>query len=161
MAKKALGEEQGSPFTQRITDAPPPRKLCPFKFNVYNVRSDPIDHVHNYKQVMTYWISDDPVMSHMFPASLGNSKLRSLPRGQIYTFRKLTEKFTTRFITNSRVVKGPYALTHLKKEKNETARDYSSRYWEVFQEAKDSDMKFVISIFKYRLPWDKDGIYND
>lgn len=58
-------------------------------------------------------------------------------------------------------MKGPDALTYLRKEKKETLRDYSLRYWQIFQEAEDCDMEFPISTFKYGLPWDRDGIYND
>lgn len=36
-----------------------------------------------------------------------------------------------------------------------------SRYWKVFQEAEDYDFEFAISTFKYRLPWNRDGIYID
>lgn len=59
------------------------------------------------------------------------------------------------------MVKGLDALTHLKKNKNEMLKDYSLRYRGVFQEAKNCDMKFAISTFKYGLPWDHYGIYND
>lgn len=50
------------------------------------------------------------------------------------------------------MVKGLDALTHLKKNKNEMLKDYSLRYRGVFQEAKNCDMKFAISTFKYGLP---------
>lgn len=80
---------------------------------------------------------------------------------QIKSFRELAEHFNARFITNSRVVKGLEALTHLRMGKKETSKEYSSRYWEVFQEAEDCDLKFAISTLKYGLPWDRDGIYND
>ena len=36
LAKKALGEDNGSPFTQRIQDAPPPKKFGQPKFNIYD-----------------------------------------------------------------------------------------------------------------------------
>lgn len=81
-----------------------------------------------------------------------------LPGEHIDNFKDLAEQFTARFITNSLVVKSPDALTHLMKERNVTIREYSSRYWEVFQEAEDCDMKFAVSTFKYGLPWDINGI---
>ena len=97
---------------------------------------------------MAYWISDDTVICPTFPTSLGGFSIeivRQVTWGQIDSFRELAEQFADRFITNSRVVKGPDVLTHLRNEKNETLRDYSSRYWEVFQEAEDCDLKFAIS----------------
>ena len=74
-------------------------------------------------------------MCIMFPASLGDTALRwfdKLPPGKIDSFRELAEQFAARFITNSRVIKGPKALTHLKKKQGETLREYSQRYWELF-----------------------------
>lgn len=76
-------------------------------------------------------------MCKMFHASLGNAALRwftQLLAGQMDNFRELVEQFTARFITNSRVIKIPEALTNLKKKKNETLHEYSSQYWETYQE---------------------------
>ena len=76
IANKSLGEQNGSPFTSRITYAPPPKKFSMPKFNIYNGRTDPADHVRYYQQVMAYWFSDDPMMCRMFQASLGDVALR-------------------------------------------------------------------------------------
>ena len=45
LARKAFGEDQGSPFTQRIPEAPSPKKFGQQKFNIYDGRYDPDDHV--------------------------------------------------------------------------------------------------------------------
>ena len=79
---------------------------------------------------MAYWFSDDAVMCRMFPASLGDVALRwfaKLPPAEIDSFRELAELFTAMFITNSRIERGPEALTSLRKKKDETLREYSSR----------------------------------
>lgn len=89
------------------------------EFNIYNGWTDPIDHVRYYQQMMVYWFSDDAIMCRMFSASLGYATLRWFIRllvGQIDNLRELAEHFTATFITNSRVIKGPEALTNLKKE---------------------------------------------
>lgn len=99
---------------------------------------------------MAYWFSDDVVMCRMVPVSLGDTALRwfiRLPPGRIDNFRELTKQFTTRFITSSRVVKGLEALTNLKKRMDETLREYSSRYWETYQETEDCDMRFALNTF--------------
>ena len=119
LAKKALGEDNGSSFTQRIQDASPPKKFGQPKFNIYDDRSDPADLVRHYKQMMAYWRNEEAIMCRMSPASLGDTTLRwfdKLPSGWIDSFRELAEQFAARFITNSRVIKGPEALTHLKKK---------------------------------------------
>ena len=164
LAKKALGEDQGSPFTQRIQDALPPKKFGQPKFNIYDGRSDPADHVRHYKQMMAYWRNEEALMCRMFPKSLGDTALRwfdKLHSGKINNFRELVEQFTARFITNNRVVKGLEALTHLKKKHGKTLREYSQRYWELFQETEDCDLRFAVSTLKIGLPWDGNGIYND
>lgn len=43
------------------------------------------------------------------------------PAGQIDNFKELAEQFTTRFITNSRVVKRPEALNTLKEKEGRNA----------------------------------------
>ena len=65
-----------------------------------------------------------------------------------------------RFIINRRVVKGPEALTLLRKINGETLKEYLSSYWEVYQEAEDCDLKFALNTFKSGLSYDKDVIYN-
>lgn len=163
LARKSLRDQRSSPFTQRIADVPPSKKFYAPKFNIYNGRLDPANHVRYYQQVMVYWFSNNAVMCTIFPTSFGDAVLKwftRLPVGQIDNFRELTEQFTIRFITNSRVVKGPEALTNMKKRKNETICEYSFRYWETYQKTKDCDLKFALDTFKYGLPKDRNGIYN-
>ena len=57
-------------------------------------------------------------------------------------------------------MRGPEALANVKNKNYETLREYSLRYWEVFQETEDCDMKFALNTFKYGLPRDNNGIYN-
>lgn len=52
LAKKILGEKSGSPFTQRIADAPLYKKFYLLKFNVYNSWTDPTNQIKYYQQVM-------------------------------------------------------------------------------------------------------------
>lgn len=64
------------------------------KFNIYNGRTDPVDLVRYYQQVMVYWISDNAVMCRMFPTGLGDIALRWFTRlspGQIDNFKELTK----------------------------------------------------------------------
>lgn len=54
LAMRMLGEDQGSPFTQRIQDALSSKRFGQQKFNIYDGHSNPADHVRYYKQVMAY-----------------------------------------------------------------------------------------------------------
>lgn len=63
---------------------------------------------------MAFWRNEEALMCRIFPASLRNTTLRwldKLPPDKIDSFQKLAEQFTTCFITNRIVVKGPEALT--------------------------------------------------
>ena len=114
-----LWERIRAPLLHRIQDAPPLKTFGQQKFNIYDGRTDPADHVRHYKQVMAYWRNEDALMCIMLPANLGDTTLRwfdKLPPGKIDSFRELAEQFIARFIINSWVVKGPEALTHLKKK---------------------------------------------
>ena len=62
LVRKAFGEDQGSLFTQRIQDAPPPKKFGQQKFNIYDGHLDSADHVRYYKQVMAYWRNEKALM---------------------------------------------------------------------------------------------------
>lgn len=102
--------------------------------------------------MMAYWFSNDAAMCIMFPESLGDAALKwftRLPADQINNFRELVKQFTTRSITNSRVIKGPEALMNLmkKKKKGKTMCEYSSRYWETYQETEDYDLRFALKQF--------------
>ena len=64
------------------------------------------------------------------------------------------------FITNSRVIKGPEALTALRKKKGDTLRAYSPRYWDVYNETEECDLRVALNTFKIGLSKDENGIYN-
>lgn len=40
-------------------------------------------------------------------------------------------------------------------------REYSQKYWELFQKIENCDLRFVVNTFKFGLQWDNNGIYND
>ena len=50
--KKALSQISKSPFTQRIERAKLPRRFHQPTFAIYNSRTDPIEHVSQFKQKM-------------------------------------------------------------------------------------------------------------
>lgn len=75
--RKSLKEQNGSPFSQRIVEAAPLKKLPQPKCNIYNYRTN---HVRYYQQVLAYWILDNAMMCHMLPASLGEITLRWFTR---------------------------------------------------------------------------------
>ena len=91
--KKALSQISKSPFTWRIEKAKFPRRFHQPTFVMYNGRTDPIEHVSQFKQKMTVHSQDEALMCRVFPSSLGPMPMRwfdGLKKNSINSFRKLT-----------------------------------------------------------------------
>ena len=73
---------------------------------MYNGRTDPVEHVSQFKQKMAVHSQDEALMCRVFPSSLGPMPMRwfdGLRTNSISSFKKLTQSFCSRFITCSRV----------------------------------------------------------
>ena len=68
--KKALSQISKSPFTRRIERAKLPRRFHQPTFAMYNGRTDPIEHVSQFKQKMTVHSQDEALLCRVFPSSL-------------------------------------------------------------------------------------------
>ena len=76
------------------------------------------------------------------------NKLRA---NSINSFRELTQAFSSRFVTCSRVPRPLDSLLSLSMQEGETLKAYSDRYWEMYNEI-DGDFKDVaISTVKVGL----------
>ena len=53
--KKALSQISKSPFTQGIEKAKLPRRFHQSTFSMYNGRTDPVEHVSQFKQKMAVY----------------------------------------------------------------------------------------------------------
>ena len=104
--KKALGQISKSPFTRGIEKAKLLRRFHQPTFTMYNGRTDPVEHVNQFKQKMTIHSQDETLMCRVFPSSLGPMSMRwfvGLRKNSISSFKKLTQSFCSRFIICSRV----------------------------------------------------------
>ena len=72
----------------------------------------------------------------------------------IYSWDQLAEAFVARFITNSRKRKEMGALLTMKLEANETMKDYSTRFWETYNDIESCGEEVAITTFKMGLPAD-------
>ena len=91
--KKALSQISKSPFTQGIEKAKLPRQFHQPTFAMYNGRTDPIEHVSQFKQKMIVHSQDEALMCRVFPSSLGPMPMRwfdGLKTNSISSFKKLT-----------------------------------------------------------------------
>ena len=104
--KKALSQISKSPFTRGIEKEKLPRRFHQPTFTMYNGRTDPIEHVSQFKQKMAVHSQDKALMCRVFPSSLELMPMRwfdGLRTNSISSFKKLTQSFCSRFITCSRI----------------------------------------------------------
>uniref|UniRef100_A0A2N9H7K0 Reverse transcriptase domain-containing protein n=1 Tax=Fagus sylvatica TaxID=28930 RepID=A0A2N9H7K0_FAGSY len=97
---------------------------------------------------------NDPLMCRLFPSSLGEVALRwfnQLGRRTISSWIQMAEAFVSRFITNSRKTKEMDALLTMKLKDNETIKEYSTRFWETYNDIDGCDEKVVVRTFKLGL----------
>ena len=103
---KALNQISKSPFTRKIEGAKLPRQFHQPTFTIYNGRTDPVEHVSQFNQMMVVLSKDEALMCKVFPFSLGPVAMRwfdDLMANSINSFNELTQAFGSRFITCSRV----------------------------------------------------------
>ena len=73
-------------------------------FNYYDGKTDPVEHVSHYIQMMSLHAHNNVMMCKVFPLSLGPTALRwfnGLRKGSIRCFFELIQEFSVRFVTCS------------------------------------------------------------
>ena len=102
---------------------------------------------------------DKALMCTIFPSSLGSMAMRwfnGLKANSIDSFKKLTQSFSARFITCSRVPLPLGSLLSMSMRNEETLKTSLDRYWEMFNEIDGSYDDVTISTFKAGLPAEHD-----
>ena len=116
---------------------------------MYNGRTDPVEHVSQFKQKMA------TLFCRVFPSSLGPMPMRwfdGLRTNSISSFKKLTQSFCSRFIICSRVPQPLDFLLSMTMRKGESVKAYAERYWEMFNEIDGDFDEVAIRTFKVGLP---------
>ena len=146
-----------SPFSDDIEWAPMPGKFtCP-PLNSYDEKTDPMEHVNHYIQMMSLHTHNDVLICKAFPSSVGPTALRwfnGLQKGSIHSFAKLIQEVGVWFVTCSRVPQPINALLSMKMRVRETLHSYASWYWELYNEIGGGNEKIAGSTFRMRLPED-------
>ena len=110
---------------------------------MYNGRTDPVEHVSQFKQKMVVHSQDEALLCRVFPSSLGLMPMR---------FEKLTQTFCSWFITCSRVPQPLDSLLSMTMREGESVKSYAERYWEMFNEIDGDFDEVAIKTFKIGLP---------
>ncbi|XP_050254828.1 uncharacterized protein LOC126700661 [Quercus robur] len=151
---KALSQVSKSPFTSNIEDANLPRRFHQPTFTLYNGRTNPVEHVSHFSQMMAIYSRDEVLMCKVFPSSLGLVAMRwfnGLRANSIDSFKKLTRAFGPHFITCSTVPRPLGSLLSMSMREGETLKTYSDRYWEMFNEIEGEHDDVAIRTFKAGL----------
>jgi hypothetical protein len=146
-----------SPFFREIEKAKIPERYPAPRFEIYNGRTDPVTHIGHYQQSMALSRNNDPLMCRLFPSNLGEVAMRwfnQLGTQTIYSWDQMAKVFVARFITNSRKRKEMDALLTMKLEDHETIKDYSTKFWETYNDIETCGEKVAITTFKMGLPTD-------
>ena len=154
--KKALNQIFKSPFTWGIEKAKLLRQFHQPTFAIYSGRTDPVEHVSQFKQKMVVHAYDEALMCRIFPSSLGPMVMRwfdGLRINSISSFKKLIESFCSRFVTCSRVPQPLDSLLSMSMREGESVKAYSERYWEMFNEIDGDFDEVAIKTFKVGLPF--------
>ena len=156
---RALCKAARSPFSDDIERAQMlSRFTCP-PFNSYDGKTDLVEHVSHYIQMMSLHTHNDVLMCKVFTSSFGPSALRwfnGLRKGSIHSFVKLIQEFGVQFVTCSRVPQLVDALLSIKMRVGETLHSYASRYWELYNEIGVGNEKIAVSTFSMGLPKDSE-----
>ena len=153
--KKALSQISKSPFTWGIEKANLPRRFHQPTFAMYNGRTDPVEHMSQFKQKIVVHSQEETLLCRVFPSSLGPMSMRWFNRlrtNSINSFKKLTQSFCSRFITCSKVPQPLDSLLSMSIRKGESVKAYAERYWKMFNEIYGDFDEVAIRTFKVGLP---------
>ena len=98
-------------------------------FNSYDGKTDPVEHVSHYIQMMSLHTYNNALMCKVFPFSLGPTALRwfnGLRKCSVHSFSKLIHEFDVRFMTYSLVPQLVDVLRSMKMGVGETLCSYEA-----------------------------------
>ncbi|XP_028054672.1 uncharacterized protein LOC114258864 [Camellia sinensis] len=147
------------PFVQHIAKATFLKKFKAPSFILYDRKSNPIDHVRHYKQVMTLHADDEVLMCRIFPNSLRSLVVKwyyRLEPGLVGSFHQLQKSFKARFIMNEIQPKQEDSLWAMKIKQRKALREYSARYWECFNLV-DDECNYVMTITTFKMELHRDS----
>ena len=81
-----------------------PSRFTQPPFNSYDGKTNLVEHVSHYIQIMSLHTHNDALMFKVFPSSLGPTTLRwfnGLRKCSIHSFSKLIQEFGVQFMTCS------------------------------------------------------------
>jgi len=113
-----------------------PRRFDRPPFTCYYSKTNPMEHVSHYIQMMSLYSPNNGLMCKVFLSRLGPTAMRwfnGLRKGSIHNFGELIQVFRPRFITCIQVPQPIDVLLSMKMDNRETLRSYANRYKEFYK----------------------------
>ena len=99
---RALKRVAQSPFSEEIEHTKMPRHFtCPL-FTCYDGKTDPVEHVSHFTQLMALYSRNDGLLCKVLPSNLRPTAMRwfnGLKKGSIHNFGELVQAFRACFVT--------------------------------------------------------------
>ena len=118
------------PFFEEIEHTEMLRPFTHPPFAYYNSKTDPVEHVSHFTQLMALYSQNDGLLCKVFPSSLGPTTMRwfnGLKKDSAHNFRELIQAFGARFVTCNRVPQPIDALLSMMMGSRETLWSYTDR----------------------------------
>ena len=135
----------------RLRSSPPPGGFSIPPFAMYDVSSDPYDHMLHYNQAMILSTGDDRLLCKVFPASLKGpvfAWFHKLPRESINTFSQLWTIFVSQYLCSVRQKGNISSLQSILKREEESIRDFTRRFGQAVQQIDMYSMDAVLQNFR-------------
>ena len=103
LAMMATREVNKSPFTEWIMDEPKPKDFVVPSFKQFDGKSDPVDHIFNFKQKMALETRNEAILYKVFSTTLFRPALawfRRLPEKSMNSFEDLCTQFIKQYNSN-------------------------------------------------------------
>ena len=127
-----------SPFSDKIELTKMPRHFTHPPFTIYDGKTDLVEHVSNYIQMMLLYSQNDILMCKVFPSNLRPTTIRrfnGLRKGSIHKVPQLID-----------------ALLSIRMRSEETLQSYANKYWELYNELGRGNEQVVTNNFWLGLP---------
>ena len=152
---RALQRTARSPFFDEIECNEMPKWFNRPPFICYDGKTNPVEHVSQYIQLMSLYSQNDGLMCKVFPSSLGPMAMRwfnGLRKGSIHNFKELIQAFGACFITCNWVLQPIDTLLTMKMGSGETLQSYANGYQKLYDEIGRGNEQVIASTLKLGLP---------
>ncbi|KAK1385493.1 hypothetical protein POM88_023228 [Heracleum sosnowskyi] len=119
------------PFTQEIMKATISKKFKMPTIKAYDGTGDPANHVRTFSNALLLQPANDAAKCRAFPQTLAGMAQRwysRLPPNSIGSFKELSKTFINQFVSGKIHEKSSASLMGIRQGKNETLREYLSRF---------------------------------